>query len=598
MKRKFSNKTLRWRSDRGQTTIFVVIAMAMFLLGFVGFAVDMTNLWFHRQMAQGAADASCQAAVMNVLVPTATQGFTVGTSFNCSGSPGATPCEYATLNGYNGTGLVANTPSNSVVVNFPLTVTPGIDPAQLPPGTLVPFPYLQVVVTDRVQQTFSPLITGRATADVQAAATCGITLSKAPVPIIVLNPTCTHPFEVSGSATLKIVGGPTRSVQVNSFNQTCAAATAPSGCTGNANIDLSQGGPNFTGSQFGTFGAPGTASPGFQAGTTGSWANTSPISDPFITTPPPNLPALAPAPTMVAYGAFGCPDQTGANGTPCGNIRATLGSGCCRYQPGLYNAAIVVKGHTAIFDPGVYYIRPASNAFDAANCGSPGNGCTSGPSGGQCRYGFSVDSNGVVRPSNVTGNGNGTMFYMSGTGAGANPYGGVFFGANAGNTGGRTVDNYVSANASCDGTPPDPRVGMPATVPGNILLGQCTGGGTYLGAPSTDVAGNNRGLLFFGDRNNGTNGTYQNGFPSMSGGGGLLLSGSLYFTNCPGWPAPCSPPPAGYNAFLEIRGNPGSGTYVLGNITVDQLIEAGNGSIAMQLNPNAIYNILKATLVQ
>jgi hypothetical protein len=47
-----------------------------------------------------------------------------------------------------------------------------------------------------------------------------------------------------------------------------------------------------------------------------------------------------------------------------------------------------------------------------------------------------------------------------------------------------------------------------------------------------------------------------------------------------------------------MRGNPGSGTYVLGNITTDQLIEAGNGAIAMQLNPNAVYNILKATLVK
>jgi hypothetical protein len=190
------------------------------------------------------------------------------------------------------------------------------------------------------------------------------------------------------------------------------------------------------------------------------------------------------------------------------------------------------------------------------------------------------------------------MFYLSGTGAGANPYGGAFFGSNAGNTGGRVVDNFDTNLATCDGTPPDPRVGMPATVPGNILLGQCTGGGTYIGAPNTDVAGIIRGLLFFGDRNNGTSGTYKNGQSSMSGGGGLLLSGSLYFTNCPGWPAPCSPPPTGYNAFLEMRGNPGSGTYVLGNITVDQLIEAGNGAIAMQLNPNAVYNILKATLVQ
>ena len=75
--------------DDGQVTIFVVIAMAVFLLGFVGFAVDMTNLWFHRQMAQGAADAACQAGIMNVLVKTSTQGFTAGTDFNCTTPPSA-----------------------------------------------------------------------------------------------------------------------------------------------------------------------------------------------------------------------------------------------------------------------------------------------------------------------------------------------------------------------------------------------------------------------------------------------------------------------------------------------------------------------------
>jgi hypothetical protein len=190
------------------------------------------------------------------------------------------------------------------------------------------------------------------------------------------------------------------------------------------------------------------------------------------------------------------------------------------------------------------------------------------------------------------------MFYLSGSGAGTNPYGSVFFGGNAGKPGGRTVDNYNTINASCDGTLPDPKVGMPATVPGNILVGPCTGGGTYIGAPNTDVAGDIRGLLFFDNRNNGTSGIYRNGQPSMQGGGGMLLAGSMYFTNCPGWPATCSQPPTGYNAFLQLQGTPGSGTYILGNITTDQLVESGNGAIAMQLNPNAVYNILKATLVQ
>jgi hypothetical protein len=36
----------------------------------------------------------------------------------------------------------------------------------------------------------------------------------------------------------------------------------------------------------------------------------------------------------------------------------------------------------------------------------------------------------------------------------------------------------------------------------------------------------------------------------------------------------------------------------LGNITSDELILSGNSAVAMALNPNAVYNILKATLLQ
>ena len=37
--------------------MFIVLAMGVFLIGGLGFVVDGTNLWFHRQSAQTAADA-------------------------------------------------------------------------------------------------------------------------------------------------------------------------------------------------------------------------------------------------------------------------------------------------------------------------------------------------------------------------------------------------------------------------------------------------------------------------------------------------------------------------------------------------------------
>ena len=462
------------------------------------------------------------------------------------------------------------------------------------------------------------------TSDVRARAVCGLVLARAPIPIIVLNPTCTHPFEVSSSATLKLVGGPIRSVQVNSANLDCAAATAPSGCSGAGTIDLSAGGPSFTGSIFGVFGAPSTPPSNFIPGTTGSWSNTAPISDPYMQTPPPSTP-LAPVspPDDTAFQA--CATAAGApaavssftcagKGVPCPNVPGPIPgscpgwwgcpdhSGCDEYTRGLYTTPIVIKNKTAIFDPGIYYLQPTSSSMDHVNCGDPGNGCVAKPTG-TCYSDFTVDSNGIVRPSTAPGDGSlGTMFYLSGPGSGTPPYGSTFFGANAGKPGGRIVDSYSTSNVTCPGgTLPDSRVGLPALMDGNILVGQCTTGGNYVpfdpGPPDPNAIV--RGIIFFQNRDNG----YGHGQASMQGGGGLLLSGTLYFHNCastdgPGLGTSCQNPTTGYQSFFQLQGTPGSGTFVLGNITTDELVESGNGAVAMQLDPNAVYFILKATLMR
>ena len=46
----------------------VVLAIGFFPVLFVGFGVDLTNLFFRRQMAQNAADPACAAAGMDMLV--------------------------------------------------------------------------------------------------------------------------------------------------------------------------------------------------------------------------------------------------------------------------------------------------------------------------------------------------------------------------------------------------------------------------------------------------------------------------------------------------------------------------------------------------
>ena len=49
--------------ERGQAFLVIVVFIAFFLLGVLGLSTDYAQIWAHRQMAQGAADAACQAAV-------------------------------------------------------------------------------------------------------------------------------------------------------------------------------------------------------------------------------------------------------------------------------------------------------------------------------------------------------------------------------------------------------------------------------------------------------------------------------------------------------------------------------------------------------
>ncbi len=84
----------------------------------------------------------------------------------------------------------------------------------------------------------------------------------------------------------------------------------------------------------------------------------------------------------------------------------------------------------------------------------------------------------------------------------------------------------------------------------------------------------------------------------------MLLSGTVYAHNCTAsLPAAtsCNPysfPTGDWQAFVQLQGTPGSGTYVLGEIVTDQLNESGNGAVAMQLNTNAILQILKVQLLR
>jgi hypothetical protein len=120
--------------------------------------------------------------------------------------------------------------------------------------------------------TTSPLFAGcRAVkaSKVPKIAVCGVRICCAD-PILVLDPNSPHAnpnqasLNIQGNCTIAIFGGPSRSIQANS--SASSGSCGQSNCTlnlpwGSAQIDLSHGGHEDTGSEIGVTGAP-TAPPG------------------------------------------------------------------------------------------------------------------------------------------------------------------------------------------------------------------------------------------------------------------------------------------------------------------------------------------------
>src|SRR5215475_8627541 len=125
IQRNFRTDLRRISSESGQTAVVVLLILGIFLLGAVAFSVDYSNGYFHRQNAQGAADAACTAGIMDLLANAS--GNTLGAfpagsppaAFQCSANTSVAACQYAARNGYSSPGLTANTPSNDVQISFP-----------------------------------------------------------------------------------------------------------------------------------------------------------------------------------------------------------------------------------------------------------------------------------------------------------------------------------------------------------------------------------------------------------------------------------------------------------------------------------------------
>lgn len=537
-------------SESGQIMISLLLMLALFLLAMVGFAVDLTNLWFHRQAAQSAADAACQAGGMDLAALASgmtmpNMGFTPGSAGNCQTDTGATMCFYAKANGYSGTGLTSSAGSNAVAWSFPS----GVSGTTTPPTYVSSYPFLNVQVSENVKTHFLFNWNRSMLQKVVASCTCGLVQEKEAAPMIVLNPTASGAFTESGTGGFNIVGGPQRSIQVNSNSSTGIAIGNSS-----ASINTSRGGPSQTGSDVAVVGGPASApsSGNFNGGTTGYWdGGTLPISDPYAAVGPPTsvrsiIPASAVNGISVAYHQDGCPDQS---------------QSCIELSPGYYPSGITTRGsQTYIFLPGIYYMGGSLTASGNATL-RMATPCTPACSPLSTQVGQQTD---------------GLMLYF---------YAGSvsISGCSGGGCNEKVLDPVPSTALTCDGSAPNPLLDMPSSISGNVLIAQCAANGTYwdTGGDTSDSRGNpgNRGILVYQDHANTTQ-------PVFGGSGALSFSGALYFHN------------ESYSDVLTLKGGSSTGTFILGQIVADEVYLTGGGAVNLALNPSPSTYMVKVGMLQ
>jgi len=579
----FGGKTPDGQS--GQASVFLLVILGTFLLASAGFAVDLSNMWFNRQTAQSAADSSCVAGAMDMLylqngTITTSPGFTAGSAGDCSSASSAAICQYAGFNGYTATTSAGtwgtSTAVGAVAVNwtFPASVT-GVTAAT------TTYPFLNVVVRQKAPTWFMGLL-GVKSMTVGANCTCGLTPGAAPAPIVVLNPTIASALSMTGGVHIVITGGPPVSIEVDSSSATAVNCTG--GSSTGYTIDTTGAGPSANGGQLAVVGGP-TANP--QCGSytvlddpnNKFWKSSSTaVPNPYQSVPAPTQPG---APQFLATSPIG--DATGciqnavsASGNGCGRKDATYGlitgiwvgpgtdtcpstitsnseatlhylgqdpktyalyyGNCLEFSPGYYPTGINLQtlaqdaNDVAIFQPGIYYLNGDLNVSGAITVRNTWIG---------------------TQPST-----NGVVFYFL--------TGGPLFagGTGAANTWISSVPSYY-LNCSSTTTP----AGMPTSLSGNVLAGQCSAGGTYVGAPSSDSysATGLRGLMLFTAQSD----TYINTlFDAASS---LNYSGALYFDNVANTDA------------VTWNGAGTASTYAIGNIVVDQLIINAAGTIHMGL---------------
>jgi len=642
----------RLAAQSGQTFLFIIIFIALFLIGVLGIATDYTQIWARRQMVQAAADAACQAGAADLYLQYASPDYigngvsftwigAADTSTDCSAISTSPPCKYAAFNGYSG---------SSVSVSFPSSLT-GVT---APPSSFGTVKYIKVTVSDAVPLSFTKILSSAGSVSIKASAGCGLNPVSIPIPLVVLHKTASSSLSLSGTPSVQIFGGPNRSIQVDSSD------SAAVNVGGSGTVDLSAAGPSNTGADFGVFGGPTTKPGGVTLGT-GSWKQPStPLGDPWVTISAPSEPGTKGTVRPVAFGTDGCPDPGGCAEFSAGDYAGTGANACstassityastvteplvCLVLPVAFGYNVRQPSHPyALGDviqpanspgsrnPGsyVYKVTSAGTSSSTNNNSFPttppwnqtvGGTVTDGsvtwtnigalPTGNSASKtaifnpglyyvgteGLQLNSGATVRPSTATGDGSGgPTFYFAVAGSGSNP-GTVSLAASTG-----------SASPCTSVSPASPSGCVVSyTIDGTALLGvttralQCPSGPAN---PSQTPATEDGNVLL---------GPCSNVAPGNFGSSDGTYRGFLFFQNhsttaTASWGGGSGSLIAGFMYFhnssygsqLTMSGGSSSAAYTLGNIVSDKITMGGSSGIKMILNPAATFQVLKPQLLQ
>jgi Putative Flp pilus-assembly TadE/G-like len=330
-------KTRIQRAENGQAILLVVVALALFMLGSLGLGIDGAQMYAHRQMAQTAADAAAQAAMMSILRgtnSTSTHPFSTGASFTCTVPPQSldlrTPCVYAQNNGFG-------TSADTVTVSFPTTIS-GVTLASKPT------PAVSVTVQRTLATSLSRFL-GSTSWTVKAKATSGMIGGVSSNCLYVLDPSAQNAFTANNGAAVTMNCG----IVVNSSNSDAATITGGATVTSTTTSIVGNYAVNNGGS----------ISP---APTTGAAS----VTDPFGSVIGPTAGTCATYPS--GYGTY--MNQTFNPGTYCSGI--TVGNGASvTFNPGTYiinGGGVSFQGGTTISGSGVMFYLTGTNAtYGSAN---------------------------------------------------------------------------------------------------------------------------------------------------------------------------------------------------------------------------------------